>query len=722
MKKLFNAWKVCWLDQDSELLETDLGSSTQALLAFGLKVILIILGTCPVSEVHAIEHLDEDPLFIAPSSLGAGAKPCSGLLSVATLDARLIPTPYVPIPCALYWMEIDRLGNLVVIDNSGTILRYTSSNRLFTVVGQTTGAYCPEVQFLAINSASDVLYSDRNWPPAIQRLTRDGKTNVFLSLDYTQVLRSDRVGLIEPCRAAIASDDTVFFTAFYNSRDLGQSLGGIFRVSTNGDLSLISSRNRLNDAESVMTTDAVGQIIFSSFDPTQEAMSLNWLKPNGTLAGFPLPKPVFFPYALVAHPSGYLYATARSDPLLRRISADGRVEIVATNLYNAAILAVRRKVNERPMILVDGERVVPGPASSAKPVSISMTSSLTNATILYSLDGSEPGFSSLLYSGPFTMRKSARVRAVAFDENFQQRFESPPLDIQIVSVSLTTSSTGGGVVAREPMEEGYLPGTSVELRAVPEPGWVFLRWLGDVGDTNNPTRITLTRDACVQAEFGTSFTTASVGSGTVAAIPQPGILPFGTKIRATAKPAADHYLAFWGSPANSTNVVLDYTLNRPSLKLTGVFQPLSQTQVSLSVEIEGRGSLLPSALGSRYTIHSRLLLEAVPDPGQVFLGWRGDLSGSERNQPLILDRSKAVKAIFTRAPVLSISGCGEGTSGGRFRAQVGGAYGVAYAVSQSHDLRAWTPIGIFTNSFGHFQFDVPISNENQRSFFRVDEN
>lgn len=72
------------------------------------------------------------------------------------------------------------------------------------------------------------------------------------------------------------------------------------------------------------------------------------------------------------------------------------------------------------------------------------------------------------------------------------------------------------------------------------------------------------------------------------------------------------------------------------------------SHVTLTVIIEGEGQVTvdPDPVGKTYDLNSVVTLTAIPDSGQYFEGWSGDLSGNETTKSFTLDASKTVTAIF----------------------------------------------------------------------------
>ena len=67
--------------------------------------------------------------------------------------------------------------------------------------------------------------------------------------------------------------------------------------------------------------------------------------------------------------------------------------------------------------------------------------------------------------------------------------------------SLTTNVVGNGSITRMPDQTTYNAGTVVTLTAVPNTGYSFTSWGGDLGGSTNPTTITMDGNKTVSAAF-----------------------------------------------------------------------------------------------------------------------------------------------------------------------------------------------------------------------------
>jgi uncharacterized repeat protein (TIGR02543 family) len=67
--------------------------------------------------------------------------------------------------------------------------------------------------------------------------------------------------------------------------------------------------------------------------------------------------------------------------------------------------------------------------------------------------------------------------------------------------SITLSPTTGGTIMKEPSQSAYAPGSTVQLSAIPEEGFVFNGWTGDASGSANPLSVAINKDKTIGATF-----------------------------------------------------------------------------------------------------------------------------------------------------------------------------------------------------------------------------
>ena len=371
-----------------------------------------------------------------------------------------------------------------------------------------------------------------------------------------------------------------------------------------------------------------------------------------------------------------------------------------------------------PAILVNDSFVTAGSATNFDSAQVQIVSSFPEAIILFTVDGTTPGFGSTFYDGEFSVRQNVTLRAVAYNSDFSQAAEADPVELTIVrTYSLSFRTDGGGTITSIPTAARHVAGSSVTLHAEPAPGWVFLQWLGDVSGTNPTTTVTLSRDKCAKAMFGTTSTISVIGNGTVTPSPQAALLPFGTTQTVTAVPGSGSYFALWGGAGSGTNNPLRLPITNATRSVTAVFQPLPAGQHSLTVLAEGFGVVTNHPQASRFASGATITLTAAAETGQQFQGWSGDASGAQNPLTVTLNSSKVITARFTRRPTLAVQPCFEPSLEDGFRFLISGEFGAPCRVEKSEDGQSWLPLGTITNLFGVTQFnDTTAANAELRMY------
>jgi uncharacterized repeat protein (TIGR02543 family) len=126
--------------------------------------------------------------------------------------------------------------------------------------------------------------------------------------------------------------------------------------------------------------------------------------------------------------------------------------------------------------------------------------------------------------------------------------------------TLTTNTVGNGSIDLNPAGGTYCEGTVVTVTAIPDTGWQFDGWSGDLSGTTNPETITMDSNKSVTATFSQlpvqqyTLTVNTVGQGSVTLNPTGGVYDEGTVVTLTAVPDSGWQFDNWsGDLTGSTN-------------------------------------------------------------------------------------------------------------------------------------------------------------------------
>lgn len=275
----------------------------------------------------------------------------------------------------------------------------------------------------------------------------------------------------------------------------------------------------------------------------------------------------------------------------------------------------------------------------------------------------------------------------------------------------------GAVVTNSP-NGAYSSTNTVAIEAVPWPGWSFLYWLGDAAGTNPVTSVAMSSDRTVQAVFGTSLSTTVAGSGQIVLSPASGLYPYGSTVRLTGLPQAGSYFGFWGNAARGNVNPLYFNVTNPAQTVSAIFGSVPAGEASLTVVINGSGTVTASPQQNLFSLGAGVTLTAVPQAGAAFQGWTGDASGAQNPLNLSMSQNRVITANFTSGAAVSFGPAGGMTASG-FRFIITSPAQTIWKVLGSANLTNWSTLGDITNSTGQVEFTDPGAAGAKLRFYQV---
>ena len=186
----------------------------------------------------------------------------------------------------------------------------------------------------------------------------------------------------------------------------------------------------------------------------------------------------------------------------------------------------------------------------------------------------------------------------------------------------------------------------VTITAIPDGGWRFDHWEGDVESTDNPLQIEGRGGPSVTAVFVEDPRTYTLvlsvtGNGSLNIAPGTHTYPIDCAITLTATAEAGYRFDHWaGDVTGSTNPVSFFLDGNKSVEAIFVEEP------KLTLSVTGPGSLnMPLGVHS-YPLGTSIELLATPDTGNRFDHWDGDVTGSANPITVSMNADKTVGATF----------------------------------------------------------------------------
>ena len=229
--------------------------------------------------------------------------------------------------------------------------------------------------------------------------------------------------------------------------------------------------------------------------------------------------------------------------------------------------------------------------------------------------------------------------------------------------TLLITIQGSGTVTKVPDQASYTYGQVVQLTASPASGWMFNHWAGDLTGSTTPASVTMNGNRAVTANFtitsGYTLAITIQGSGTVTKVPDLTSYTYGQVVTLTANPSTGWVFNHWGGDLTGSASPTTITMNG-NRAVTVNFTAIHYT---LSLTIQGSGTVTRAPDQSWYTYGQVVQLTASPAAGWVFNHWAGDLTGSTTPASVTMNGNRAVTANFTITSgyTLAITVQGSGT-------------------------------------------------------------
>lgn len=231
-----------------------------------------------------------------------------------------------------------------------------------------------------------------------------------------------------------------------------------------------------------------------------------------------------------------------------------------------------------------------------------------------------------------------------------------------IDYKISISIEGNGDVLQEiiqskVIESEYPFETQVQLTAVPDKGWEFVEWNGDVSGPDPVQVLEISGEKEVIAKFkridyelklninGEGSAELYVGGAKTSN----KTFPFETVVELSATPADGWEFVGWTGDANGNNKTITVEIDS-NKSITAVF---SLKTYSVSVQISGSGSVLQDGsqtLTKSYSHGSTVKLEAIASPGWAFAGWSGHVQSNFTPLLITVEKDVVLNLQFSQLP------------------------------------------------------------------------
>jgi hypothetical protein len=293
----------------------------------------------------------------------------------------------------------------------------------------------------------------------------------------------------------------------------------------------------------------------------------------------------------------------------------------------------------------------------------------TGGTTYYTMDGTTPSRSSILYTNSLVLTNSVLLRAITYSsgtfvQTHDVQFNFPKVHTLRVTVDgsysplkfVEIATNGVDFLPLQARATAFAAGQVVALRVVERDGWFFDRWKGLYGTTNRTNVVTMTStfEARLSLYRNDLDIPAPEGNGRVVIDRAAPFFMSDPDVQVTAMPDEGYYFAGWNQPAASVGAIsYAQRLDVPIKKAT--FLPLPENNFSLSAQVDGRGDII--ARNNRFVGPENELatLTFVTRFGWKPDGWSGDaLAGQPTATNTVVVRLDTNKSVVARSAKVSV--------------------------------------------------------------------
>lgn len=208
-----------------------------------------------------------------------------------------------------------------------------------------------------------------------------------------------------------------------------------------------------------------------------------------------------------------------------------------------------------------------------------------------------------------------------------------------------------------PSEGIFSDGEEIELSAIPNDGYQFIEWSGDVIGSENPKTVLMNSDKLITAEFekreyplNISITGEGQVSERVISLAKTEY-EYGKSVEVTANPSNGWKFKEWNGDLNSRNAI-DTVLIDNEINIQAVFE---KELYSLNINVIGNGSVEEEIISQKtdYEYQTKVMISAIADEGWRFDSWEGDIRSFEYSFEVTVDSDKNITAVFEEGGFVS---------------------------------------------------------------------
>jgi hypothetical protein len=282
-------------------------------------------------------------------------------------------------------------------------------------------------------------------------------------------------------------------------------------------------------------------------------------------------------------------------------------------------------------------------------VIIELENDMLNGHIHYTLDGTDPTFTSQEYNsfGKIGINSTTDLKVKSFSNDYTR--STPVQSARFVKADLKvfTESSHGGSVSVVPLKEAYLPGDRIEFKINENSGWkidgLFIN--GQFYPSATLDNYRIQDEITVLPVFKTSIQLNAIGAGVIKSSTGAEYTT-GEETVLQAIPDQKNYFLKWAGAVEGEEDFVVLNPAKPNGSYSALFAPLPGNSESLSVFVDGKGTVNITPQKPYYDTGEIVTLTAIPVSDEyVFSEWKG-IDSTDSLLKLLIDKSWALEAVF----------------------------------------------------------------------------
>ncbi len=224
---------------------------------------------------------------------------------------------------------------------------------------------------------------------------------------------------------------------------------------------------------------------------------------------------------------------------------------------------------------------------------------------------------------------------------------------KIETYKLTCTDDGNGTVTFSPDKKKYEDGTSVTITAVPNEGYEFSYWGGDVSGITGSVTVEVNNDMDFEVAFkeiASGYTlTCTAENGSVSKYPDYELYAPDTVVSLTLTPDEGFRYKYYEGDDIEFGLIPEVTMDSDKsvqFYFTDVFNTLT------CYDLYGYVTRSPDY---EYYDGETVTITATGSTGYVFDHWTGDYTGTDNPTDIVVDTSKTITPVFKTTTTYTIS-------------------------------------------------------------------